>query len=125
MLHNPTEAVTVPRPTQREMHTLTEEEVGRLFDATRGHRLHALWVLLATTGLRSGEARGLLWSDINFASRRLVVNRALQRQTALGYVLVEPKTAHSRRTVYLAAGTLSALNGSPPAAGRGSARVRT
>lgn len=32
MLRNPTEAVTVPRPTQREMHTLTEEEVGRLFE---------------------------------------------------------------------------------------------
>ena len=110
MLRNPTEAVTVPRPTQREMHTLTEEEVGRLFEATRGHRLHALWVLLATTGLRLGEARGLLWSDIDFAKGRLVVNRALQRQTGAGYVFVEPKTARSRRTVYLAPGTLSALS---------------
>jgi integrase len=109
MLRNPTEAVTVPRPTRREMHTLTEEEVGRLFQTSRGHRLHALWVLLATTGLRLGEARGLLWSDIDFASGRLIVNRALQRQTGQGYVFVEPKTARSRRTVYLAPGTLSAL----------------
>jgi integrase len=66
-------------------------------------------VLLATTGLRLGEARGLLWSDIDFANGRLVVNRALQRQTGTGYVFVEPKTARSRRTVYLAPGTLSAL----------------
>jgi integrase len=91
------------------MHTLTEEEVGRLFQASQGHRLHALWVLLATTGLRLGEARGLLWSDIDFVNGRLVVNRALQRQTGTGYVFVEPKTARSRRTVYLAPGTLSAL----------------
>jgi integrase len=110
MLRNPTEAVTVPRPTQREMHTMSEGEVGRLFEATRGHRLHALWVLLATTGLRLGEARGLLWSDIDFANGRLVVNRALQHQTGQGYVFVEPKTARSRRTVYLAPGTLSALS---------------
>ena len=110
MLRNPTEAVTVPRPTQREMHTLTEEEVGRLFEASRGHRLRALWVLLATTGLRHGEARGLLWSDIDFGAERLVVNRALQRQTGRGYVFVEPKTARSRRTVYLAPATLSALS---------------
>jgi integrase len=110
MLRNPTEAVTVPRPALREMHTLTEEEVGRLFQTSRGHRLHALWVLLATTGLRLGEARGLLWSDIDFVSGRLVVNRALQRQTGLGYVFVEPKTARSRRTVYLAPGTLLALS---------------
>jgi integrase len=109
MLRNPTEAVTVPRPARREMHTLTEEEVGRLFRASQGHRLHALWVLLATTGLRLGEALGLLWSDIDVAHGRLVVNRALQRQPGVGYVFVEPKTARSRRTVYLAAGTVTAL----------------
>jgi integrase len=109
MLRNPTEAVTVPRPIRREMHTLTEEEVGRLFQASQGHRLHALWVLLATTGLRLGEGLGLLWSDIDFAHGRLVVNRALQRQPGVGYVFVEPKTARSRRTVYLAAGTVTAL----------------
>jgi integrase len=77
MLRNPTEAVTVPRPTRRGIHTLTAEEIGRLFEASRGHRLHALWILLATTGLRLGEARGLRWSDIDFANGRLVVNRAL------------------------------------------------
>ena len=109
MLRNPTEAVTVPRPNRREMHTLTEEEVGRLFQATKGHRLHTLWVLLATTGLRLGEALGLLWSDIDFAGDRLVMNRALQRQPGIGYVFVEPKTARSRRTVYLAPGTMAAL----------------
>jgi len=60
MFRNPTEAVTVPRPIRREMQTLTEEEVGRLFQASRGHRLHALWVLLATTGLRISEALAAL-----------------------------------------------------------------
>jgi integrase len=91
------------------MHTLTQEEVGRLFQASQGHRLHALWVLLATTGLRLGEALGLLWSDIDFTGSRLIVNRALQRQPGVGYVFVEPKTARSRRTVYLAPGTLAVL----------------
>jgi integrase len=109
VLRNPTEAVTVPRPSRREMHTLTEEEVGRLFRASQGHRLHALWVLLATTGLRLGDALGLLWNDIDFATGRLVVNRALQRQPGVGYVFVEPKTSRSRRTVYLAPGTLGVL----------------
>lgn len=109
MLRNPTEAVTVPRPSRREMQTLTQAQVGRLFRASEGHRLHALWVLLATTGLRLGEALGLLWTDIDFAAGRLVVNPALQRQPGVGYVFVEPKTARSRRTVYLARGTLAAL----------------
>jgi len=109
LLRNPTEAVTVPRPARREMHTLTQEEVGTLFQASRGHRLHALWVLLATTGVRLGEALGLRWSDLDFSRGRLVVNRALQRQPGTGYVFVEPKTARSRRTVYLAPGALTTL----------------
>ena len=62
---NPTEAVAVPRPARRELRVLTEAEVGRLFQATRDHRLHALWVLLATTGLRLGEALGLMWDDLD------------------------------------------------------------
>ena len=44
MLRNPTEAVTVPRPIRREMHTLTQEEVGRLFRGQPASSL-ALWVL--------------------------------------------------------------------------------
>src|SRR2546428_11406423 len=78
MLRNPTEAATVPRPISPEMPTLTDEEVRGLFQGSQDDRLHALWVLLVTTGLRLGEALGLLWSDIDFASARLVVNRALQ-----------------------------------------------
>jgi integrase len=92
------------------MQTLTEEEVRSRFESSQDHRLHALWVLLATTGLRLGEALGPLWTDIDFATGRLVVNRALQRQPGLAYVFVEPKTARSRRTVYLAPGTVSALS---------------
>jgi len=59
--------------------------------------------------VRAGPALGLRWTDIDVASGRLVVNRALQRQPGVGYALVEPKTARSRRTVYLAPGTLGAL----------------
>jgi integrase len=51
----------------------------------------------------------LRWTDVNVASGRLIVNRALQRQPGVGYVFVEPKTPRSRRTVYLAPGTLRAL----------------
>jgi hypothetical protein len=36
-------------------------EIRRLFEATGDHRLHALWVVLATTGLRLGEALCLMW----------------------------------------------------------------
>jgi integrase len=106
---NPTEAADVPRPARNEMQTLSEVEVKKLFASTASDDLHALWVLLATTGLRLGEALGLKWSDIDFGEQRLVVRRALQRQRENGLAFVEPKTARSRRTVYFAAGTGEAL----------------
>lgn len=106
---NPTEAVNVPRPERREMRTLNEEQVQLLFEVTASHRLHSLWILLVTTGLRLGEALGLRWDDIDLTTGRLTVKRALQRQRVAGLVFVEPKTAKSRRTVHLAEGTIAAL----------------
>jgi integrase len=106
---NPSQAVNVPRPQRREMRTFDEEQVRRLFEATADHRLHGLWVLLVTTGLRLGEALGLRWEDIDLTAGRLVVKRALQRQREAGLVFVEPKSAKSRRTVHLAGGTVATL----------------
>jgi integrase len=108
---NPTEAVVVPRGSRREMKTLTDDQVRLLFETTEGSRLHALWVLLATTGLRLGEALGLTWPDVDLYRGSLTVRRALQRlpKRLGGVVLVEPKTERSRRTVYLAPGTVAAL----------------
>src|SRR5260370_32679136 len=93
------------------MRTLTDGHPRLLFDATEGGRLHALWVLLATTGLRLGEALGVTWPDVDFERGSLTVRRALQRlpKRLGGVVLVEPKTDRSRRTVYLAPGTVAAL----------------
>jgi integrase len=102
-------AVTPPRPERSEMKTLSEDQVRRLFEASSNDRLHALWVLLATTGPRLGEAIGLRWQDIDFASRTLTIRRALQRQRGAGLVFVEPKTRYSRRSIALPDGTVAAL----------------
>ena len=107
---NPTEAASRPRPAQTEMQTLNEDEVRRLFEASVEDPMHALWVLLATTGLRLGEALGLKWDDLDSQGGRLAVRRALQRQRGAGLVFVEPKTGKSRRTVHLAAGTIRVLS---------------
>lgn len=106
---NPAASVAPPRPQRHEMRTLTVDQLLQLFEHTRGHRLHALWVLLATSGLRLGEALGLTWEDVDFDNGRLVVRRALRRQRGAGLVLAEPKTAKSRRTVHLASAATEAL----------------
>src|SRR5262249_59892686 len=83
----------------------------RLFEATAEHRLYPLWVLLATTGLRIGEALALSWGDVDLRRGRLSVRRALQRPRGRGLVFMEPKSDTSRRTVPLPAGAAP-----PPAA---------
>lgn len=98
---NAADGVIVPRPQPREMSTLTAEELHRLFEATAEDRLRPLWVLLASTGLREGEALGLHWTDIDLANGTLIVQRAMQRHGSAGHVLVDTKTARSRRTIHL------------------------
>jgi len=108
---NPTEAVVVPRGSRREMKTLTDDQVRRLFEATEGSRLHALWVLLTTTGLRLGEALGLTWPDLtSIGAASPSARRCSGYRSGLAeWFFVEPKTDRSRRTVYLAPGTVAAL----------------
>lgn len=104
-----TDAVSPPHPERRQMTTLSADQLDALFRATAGDRSHALWVLLGTTGMRVGEALGSDRDSVDFTARTPKVQRALQRQRDKGLVLVEPKSASSRRTVYLAAVGVEAL----------------
>jgi integrase len=98
---NPAQLVSPPRPGRREMTALSGAQFQRLLARTQGSRWHPLWVLIGSTGLRKGEALGLGWQDVDLEARKLIVRRALQRQPGIGVVFVPPKSAKSRRTVYL------------------------
>ncbi|MSO38136.1 MAG: site-specific integrase, partial [Acidimicrobiia bacterium] len=67
-----------------------------------------LWLLLATSGCRRGEALGLTWEDVNFDARRITIRRSLSYAGRVA-VLEEPKTARSRRSVAIPAKTVTAL----------------
>lgn len=76
--------------------------------SSSGDRLHALWVLLATTGMRRGEALGLRWSDADLDAGRLrVVQTIIQVRSKV--IIGEPKTARGRRPIALDAGTVAVL----------------
>jgi integrase len=90
------------------MKTLNVDEIIRLFKGTREHRLHALYVVAVSTGMRLGELLGLKWEDIDADNCRLFIRRSVQR-TREGLVYVPPKTPKSRRTVMLTPTALSAL----------------
>jgi integrase len=73
-----------------------------------GDRLRPLWVLLATTGMRRGEALGLRWSDVDLDAGRLRVVQTIM-QVRSKVTIGEPKTARGRRPVALGGGTVSVL----------------
>jgi integrase len=62
---NSTEAVKPPQVRRKEIHPLTTEQVKTLFEAAKGDRLEALYILAVTTGLRQGELLGLKWDDVD------------------------------------------------------------
>ncbi len=98
-----------PRQERHELRPLTVSEVHQLLQATAEQRFGPLFALLVGSGLRIGEALGLRWDDVDMTGRSLVVRRALQRAAGTGYVLGEPKTRQSRRTVMLPAVALDGL----------------
>lgn len=76
--------------------------------AREDERLHALWVLLATTGMRRGEALGLRWSDLDLDAGRLrVVQTLTQTRSKVKYG--EPKTLSGRRPIALDKATVAVL----------------
>lgn len=105
---NPVALADRPRTARVEMKTWTAEELGGFLEAVRDHQLSPLFTLLATTGLRRGEALGLRWSDLDLVEGRLAV-----RQTLLSInshvEFGEPKTNRSRRTVDLDPATVALM----------------
>jgi integrase len=89
-----------PRIPEREIRGLSTGDAKALLAAVEADRLAALFTVALAVGLRQGEALGLRWSDIDLERGTLTVQRALQR-VGQEWLLLEPKTTRSRRTVML------------------------
>jgi integrase len=105
---NVAKLVRPPHVARDEVRVLAVEDARRLVGSIRGDRFEALWVCALTLGMRKGELLGLRWSDIDFGNSTLTIRQALQRVGGR-LVLVEPKTALSRRTLPVPPPTLAAL----------------
>lgn len=104
-------------PAVGEQPAWTREQLRAFLVHVADDRLQALWTLLATTGLRRGEALALRWDDLQLPAAgtesasmgKLSVRRAL---TVIDNhpILTQPKTAKGRRTISLDSATVQALH---------------
>lgn len=110
LTRNPADLADPPRvgSHSEEIETWTSSTLRSFLAATAEDREHALWVLLATTGMRRGEVVGLRWQDVDLDAGRLSVVHTIL--SINGKILVsDPKTAKGRRAISLDPSTVAVL----------------
>ena len=108
VVRNVADAADPPRVPHREISAWSGESLRRFLAATADDRLLALWVFVATTGVRRGEALALRWSDVDLDAARASIARSLA-WVGSEATFTEPKTTRSRRVVPLAPETVAAV----------------
>jgi integrase len=106
---NPAEFVSIPKISRKEMKTFSVEEIRIFLHAVQGSRLDALFHLAVTSGLRQSEILGLKWSDLDWDTGNLQVQRQLQRVRGKGLIFSEPKSTSGRRLIVIGLATLEKL----------------
>lgn len=105
---NPFLVVDMPTHAAKPVRVLTRAEGQKFLKEANATPLAALWYLLATAGLRIGEALALEWRDVDFERGEVRVRENLSE---VGGILEfrPPKTDRSKRSVPLTKPTLAAL----------------
>ena len=101
VVRNVAELVDPPRPAKPKISTLTPEEADRFLDAARETSYYVFFSSLLYTGLRRGELLALKWRNVDLDKGHLYVVETAYKLGDGRYIIKEPKTPHSRRTVAL------------------------
>lgn len=111
LVRSPADAAEPPGAGQAkppEMVTWTATELGRFLEAERGSRYFTSWLLLATTGMRRGEALGLRWSDVDLDAGRAAIRQTVTAVNHEIRIAARTKTGKGR-VIDLDEGTISVL----------------
>ena len=97
---NPAIGCKLPPKKAREMEVLCKEELRRFLLQAKEDGFYEMFMLDLATGMRRGELLGLQWSDLNFRTGELHIQR--QVYCVNGKLTVnKPKTKTSDRTIIL------------------------
>jgi integrase len=107
--YNAAQGAILPRSELKEMVFLDTDEVLQFLITVQESPYNALYTLAIKTGMRKGELLALKWSDLNWQSGTILVQRQVQRIKGQGLVFRPPKTRAGRRTIQLGEKTLETL----------------
>ena len=94
--------ISAPRPSR--VMVWTPHQTRTFLTCARGHRLYALYHLIAFRGLRRGESCGLRWPDLDLAGGTAAIRWQIT-DTGQG----KPKSAAGEATLYLDTHTINEL----------------
>jgi integrase len=102
-------SVSPPSGARPVMQTWSSENMRDFLEVAEGDRLYALFVLLATTGMRRGEVVGLRWRDVDLDDAQLAVAHTITTVGSKTLIAGPPKTPRSRRSIFLDEATVRVL----------------
>jgi integrase len=104
---NPSKGVKLPRKQDSDISFLQGDELAEFMTQLKGNIYAPLFEFMLATGCRPGEARAVMWSDIDWKKKTVYIQRSVTDQTP--YVFTEPKTSKGKRTVSLPDKTVDRL----------------
>ena len=110
--NNPADSTVLPRVSRRELKPLDENQISTFLKAIQGHEYGDLFTVTLFTGMREGEALGLLWDCVDLENGILTVDKQLQliRGSRGQYQMVPTKNSKAR-TIALAPSVVKVLRG--------------
>lgn len=96
---NAAEKVKPPKVDKPKIQYWAKQETQKFLNATKGHRLYALYLLALTTGMRKGEILGLTWDNINFKKQTVKITQTLISTNDGDRIQDTAKTQGSERTL--------------------------
>lgn len=106
---NPARAVKLPKPDDKEMVALTEEQVEVLLMMLKDSWLYPLVVCGVHVGARRAELVAMKWEDFDWEAKRVLIRRSVEKDDQGNCNVKGPKTKAGRRYVTLSNVVLTTL----------------
>lgn len=95
---NPSAVCKLPRVVKKEIKPMDENQMGEFLKAIKGHRYENLFTVALFTGMREGEALGLMWDCVDFDRGIILIDKQLQHEKRQGgeYIFAPLKNDKAR-----------------------------